>query len=121
MVFIIIFAFFIPNPNPLILSPNTGFLSFNNIKKEGVSFVMLNSKKGEDLFGLIRANLLADERNLNEASKSNSALRGRNTNNRFRALFFLVYKYNPQIALHLFTLPHRLAVWFRDLIRHFYK
>ena len=96
-------------------------LSFNNIKKEGVSFVMLNSKKGKDLFGLIRANLLADERNLNEASKSNSALRGRNTNNRFRALFFLVYKCNPQIALHLFTLPHRLAVWFRDLIRHFYK
>lgn len=92
-------------------------LSFDKLKKEGVSFVMLNSKKGKELFNSIRANLLVDERNLSEASKNNSALTMQNIKKRTRALFFLAYRINPKIALNLFTCPHRIAVWFRDKIR----
>jgi len=92
-------------------------LSFNNLKKEGVSFVMLNSKKGKELFDLIRANLLVDEQSLNEAARNNGALNMRNIKKRVRALFFLVYRINPQIALNLFTCPHRIAIWFRDKIK----
>lgn len=91
-------------------------LSFNHLRKEGVSLVMLNSEKGKGIFNSIKANLLVDERSLNEAVGNNSALRGQNSKNSLRALFFLVYKYNPKIALHLFTCPHRIAVWLRDLI-----
>lgn len=96
-------------------------LSFDNLKKEGVSFVMLNSKKGKELFDSVKSDLLVDERSFNEASKNNSALNMRNIKKRTRTLFFLAYRTNPKIALNLFTCPHRIAVWFRDLIYRCYK
>jgi len=89
-------------------------MSFYNLKKEGISFVMLNSMKGNALFKISSSNLLFEERSIEEAIKHNVALKNKRITNHYRVLFFAMYKHSPQLALKLFTIAHRTMVWFRD-------
>ena len=90
--------------------------SFYRERQKGVTLLLINSIKGKMLFESAAGSLLCEKRLLSEAIACSSALRSKITSNRLRTGFFTVYKRNPNIALSLFTLPHRIAVCLRNSI-----
>ncbi len=90
------------------------FWGINNILSnmdddKGTSLVIVNSKKGENLFNLIKADMKYEEVDINEAIKYNKAMIKSPEKNKYREEFFenldtmnfeeLVKKYVPKISI----------------------
>lgn len=88
-----------------------------NERKKGVSLLMINSKKGDTIFRLIKERMNCEKRTIKEVYIHSSSLKNKIRKNKFRMLFFNLYEKFPMMALCLFTMPHRTAVKIRDRVR----
>ncbi|SEM04953.1 Coenzyme F420-reducing hydrogenase, beta subunit [Syntrophus gentianae] len=88
-------------------------------REKGVSFLSINTSKGEERFSEIGASINYESADISNAISNNSALRTSYYSNKKREDFFNKFTINPQKALAHYTVAHRMLVFLRNSLKGF--